>query len=636
MNSFGGRLGRLLKRFARSRKGNVAMMAGIALPVLLMISAGAIDLHHAAKVKSELQDALDAATLAAARSNYTAASDIQRVGMASLKANMPNYFKDGGGDVASFTLPSRYQVQATATVQVKTIIANVFLPPYGKLFDDYLPMSASSDVLRASRNVEVAMALDITGSMASYMKDLKDAAKELVGIVVQGDQQVFQTRVALIPYAAGVNAGTYAEAMRGVLLEKTNITNVAWHQGAKVLTGAATTGFTAPNGHGLSPGDYVYLTGFATNPTSGNSLQNKIFRVNSVNGNVFTINESLTSRNIVANGTRTFYRCYDSQCNVAVTSPNHGLSTNDYATITGVSGITALNNNTYKVTRLTDSMFTVPVARPSGTFSGSNGRVECHYDGCKVRKFDSQDGVMRTLASSTCVTERPYASGRSVPSDVAPSSGSRTNLVGRMYPEISSSNANPCPTPVITPLTNDITSSNNLNKIIDDYSSGGSTAGQIGIEQAWYAISPTFGSIFPKDSRPNEFDSSKTVKAVILMTDGEFNTPYCQGVISQDAVDNGNAGNKDYQINCGSTNGSVFEQSVRVCDAMKAQGIVVYTVGFNLKTAPLNSVTDTAYEVMYRCATDPREHFFATTSGRDMKEAFKQIGRDITRLRIAR
>jgi len=139
---------RLLSGFARSQRGNVALIAGIALPVLLMISAGAIDLHHAAKVKSELQDALDAATLAAARSNYTAAGDIQRVGMASIRANMPQYFKDNPGDVATFTLGSRYQVQATATVQVKTIIANVFLPPYGKLFDDYLPMTASSDVLR--------------------------------------------------------------------------------------------------------------------------------------------------------------------------------------------------------------------------------------------------------------------------------------------------------------------------------------------------------------------------------------------------------------------------------------------------------------------------------------------------------
>lgn len=636
MNSFTRKAAGLLRRFGRSRRGNVAMMAGIALPVLLMLSAGAIDLHHAAKVKSELQDALDAASLAAARSNYTAAADIQRVGMTSLRANMPDYFKDGSGDVANFVLASRYQIQATATVQVKTIIANVFLPPYGKLFDDYLPMSASSDVLRASRNVEVAMALDITGSMAKHMDDLKAAAKELVGIVVQGDQEVFTTRVALIPYAAGVNAGDWANEMRGDPIAKTVVTGAAWHQGEKSITAASASAFTTSQAHGLKRGDYVYLTGFVTNPSRGSSLNNKIFQVSSVSGNDFTIDAQTTTQN-VAGTNRKVYRCFNNRCHTQITSVNHGLTTNDYATLSNVSGISGLNG-THQVTRIDNDRFLIPVARPSGTYSGSNGRVECHYDGCPVRKFINQGGTLRTLNISDCVSERPYAPGSNRPSDARPVRATRTNLVGRVYPDIvSSSNQNPCPPKeaAITPLTNNI-GKGGLYDIIDDLKSGGSTAGQIGVEQAWYAVSPTFGAIFDAANRPNAFDSSKTVKAVILMTDGEFNTPYCQGVISQDAVDDGSAGQVGYQINCPSTNGSLFEQSVRTCEAMKAQGIVIYTVGFNLKTSFVNSVTDTAYEVMYRCASDPEENFFPAASGTDLKEAFKAIGRDITRLRIAR
>lgn len=636
MNSIKRATSRLLKRFARSQRGNVAMIAGIALPVLLMISAGAIDLHHAAKVKSELQDALDAATLAAARSSYTAPADIQRVGMASIRANMPKYFKDNPADVATFTLASRYQIQATATVQVKTIIANVFLPPYGKLFDDHLPMSASSDVLRASRNVEVAMALDITGSMDRYMDDLRGAAKELVGIVVQGDQEIFQTRVALIPYAAGVNAGTWADAMRGSALPKTNVTKAGWADPAVNFASTTTsTSFVTSNNHGLSAGDTVYLTGFRTSSSGGvSSINNRAHTVRAVTSNTrFTINSSVNN-NIVAAAsgeTRQMRRCFKSDCSTVITSVNHHIDTNEYVTISGVSGVTGVNG-TFKATKLNANEFTIPLNRPSGNFSGTSGRVECHGDGCEVRKYDNPNGTVRTLNMSDCVSERPYASGSSRPSDARPSDSARSNLVGRVYPH----SGNPCPAPTITPLSNTVRGTGNLNTIIDGYVSGGSTAGQIGIEQAWYAISPTYGAIFPAANRPNEFDTSKTVKAVVLMTDGEFNTPYCQGVISQDAVDNGNAGEASYQINCGSVNGNLFEQSVRTCDAMKAQGIVVYTVGFNLQVAQVNSVTDTAYEVMYRCASDPRENFFPTTSGKDMKEAFKQIGRDITRLRIAR
>ena len=119
------------------------------------------------------------------------------------------------------------------------------------------------------------------------------------------------------------------------------------------------------------------------------------------------------------------------------------------------------------------------------------------------------------------------------------------------------------------------------------------------------------------------------------MTDGEFNIPFCQGVIAQDALDEGSGSNND-KINCDASNGDAFNQAYQTCLAMKRQGIVVYSVAFNMKTAVVRGAVDTAYEVMYMCATDPDENFFAVSDGTNLKEAFKQIGRDITRLRIAR
>src|SRR5690606_15813844 len=80
-----------LRRAGVDVGGNVAMMFGLALPVLLMIVVGAIDINRASTAKVTLQDALDAATLAAARSQYTTQVDIQRVGMDALRANLQNY-----------------------------------------------------------------------------------------------------------------------------------------------------------------------------------------------------------------------------------------------------------------------------------------------------------------------------------------------------------------------------------------------------------------------------------------------------------------------------------------------------------------------------------------------------------------
>ncbi|MGH7019588.1 MAG: pilus assembly protein TadG-related protein, partial [Brevundimonas sp.] len=238
-------------RFAAGTRGNVAMMFGLALPVLLMMTLGAIDIHQASKVRANLQDALDAAALAAARSNAADAKTITDVGMAALKANMPGYFIDGNGDTATFVLQNKVVV-ADAKVNVKVLVANIVLPPYGKLLDDYLPVSTQSQVDRSSRNVEVGLVLDITGSMdncnrncppQSKMAALKVAAKQLVAIVVQEDQQYFYSRMAIIPYSTSVNMGAadkggYVVGARGTPIGATAITGAAWTTGAsKSITG---------------------------------------------------------------------------------------------------------------------------------------------------------------------------------------------------------------------------------------------------------------------------------------------------------------------------------------------------------------------------------------------------------------
>ena len=177
----------LARRFAGDVRGNVAMLFGLSLPVLILMTFGGVDIHRISTVRVNLQDALDAAALAAARSPYTEDADLQRVGLAALKANLqayPNVTLEE--DQTSFTLNSDVVVVAEARVQVKTLVANIFLPPYGQLMDDYLPVGGHSEVDRSSRNIEVALVLDVTGSMAGQrIIDLKAAAKDLVDIIVQ-------------------------------------------------------------------------------------------------------------------------------------------------------------------------------------------------------------------------------------------------------------------------------------------------------------------------------------------------------------------------------------------------------------------------------------------------------------------
>lgn len=624
----------LASRFLRQTQGNVAMMFAMALPVLLMITLGAIDIHQASKVKAQLQDALDAAALAAARSNFTDDVNINKAGMAALKANMPGYFgKDG--DTASFTLVDNRRVEAEAKVDVKVLVANVFLPPYGKLLDDYLPVGASSEVVRASRNVEVALVLDITGSMAgSPLVSLKDAAKELVGLVVQEQQSPFTSRVALVPYSMGVNLGDYAAKARGPLQTSTTVQGADWADAAKSLSRVSNGSLTASN-HGLKKDDYVWISGVSNAPSG---LNNRVHRVSSVTTNSFQISGFSGSGR---NNTGSFRRCWAPDCQVWVTSAQHTLSTGDWVRVSGVQGMSALNDY-FQVTKISDDQFSVGLSGPEQSAYSRGGTVQCGYDGCERRYFIGRDNrTLRDLSSSTCVSERLWTernrSGALIPTDRSPGRTSeRDEWGGRNYPH----EDNRCLSNTLTPLTDQVDDDDKrgvkgLNSQIDAYRAAGSTAGQIGIEWGWYAVSPNFNTVWPSASSANLYDTSKTLKAVVLMTDGEFNNPYCQGVISHDAPSNGSAGNANFQINCSAPNGSPFAQSVALCEGMKKENIVIYTVGFNLSTSTGGAGVDTAYEVMQQCATS-KEHFFTPNKNTDLKEAFRAIGRDITRLRIAR
>lgn len=619
-------LARLASRLMRRTEGNVAMMFAMALPVLMMITLGGIDIHQASKVKANLQDALDAAALAAARSTYTDDADINRVGLAALKANMPGYFREGSLDTANFVLADN-RVTGDARVNVKVLVANIVLPPYGKLLDDYLPVSSRSEVLRASRNVEVAMVLDTTGSMdGTRISDLRAAAMELVDIVVQQQQTPFYSRVALAPYdwavkldASAALPGTLARAARGDLRRPTGITDVRYFDssgGVSSVSRARPAVVTTTTNHGLKTGDRVAIAG-VSNTTS---INDNAYTVTVVDTKTFRLDGSDTSSHSKTGSGGTFAKCLRADCKLIVTSARHGLTDNDYVYIDGVSGLRRrtnsvpnINGGFVPVEVLDADRFVIDRFGPNYDAYGNSGQAYCTVRGCEYFVFKNSAGSMSILPATNCVSER---TGAEAYTDAAPS----TAFVGRVY-------SNSCGSQPILPLTS---VRSDLENRIGALRASGNTAGQIGIAWGWYLVSPTFGSIFTGDGQPAPYNTSETLKAVVLMTDGEFNAPYCQDVAAN------TGGSSTSRIYCPATNGSPFQQSVKLCEGMKAQNIVVYTVGFGLSTNRGKAGVDTAIEVMETCATNKDTHFFMANSGTDLKDAFKAIGRDITRLRIAR
>lgn len=172
-----------------------------------------------------------------------------------------------------------------------------------------------------------------------------------------------------------------------------------------------------------------------------------------------------------------------------------------------------------------------------------------------------------------------------------------------------SKRAQNCPDAEIVPMTDD---KGQLKSTVNGYGVGGSTAGQLGTAWAWYLLSPKWAGIWPAQSRPVEYRDGKTIKVAVLMTDGIYNT--VNGVNWGDGSSEG--------IEAG-------DKAVRLCEAMRNEGIVVYTVGFQLRGAsePLR--------VLQNCASNASS-FYNAESGDELRLAFRSIAEQIVTLRLSK
>lgn len=195
----------------------------------------------------------------------------------------------------------------------------------------------------------------------------------------------------------------------------------------------------------------------------------------------------------------------------------------------------------------------------------------------------------QTEYRTNCVAERNI-SGNARYEDDAPGSGRYSTALWT-----TSSNASCAPgnNASVLPLTNTRTA---IEAKINGLSASGGTAGHIGTAWAWYTISDKWASFWGSDHAP-EPAAPDLLKAAVLMTDGEYNN--CQG---------------------GTSCSNSSSQALSFCTNMKAQGIRVFTVGFDINN-------NSARNMLIECASPGDYHF--PYSSEQMREAFRSIGNSL-------
>lgn len=554
IDKIGSGLKNLGKRLWRARDGGVAMMFALAMPPMTMMAVCGLDIHRASSVRQSLQDALDAATLAAARSGETTDAGVRTVGMRVLRANLaqfPYVTLNEQVNSTNFDLNADGSVTSYARVAVDTLVAGAFL-------GDELDVNVDSLVNRStSLRLEVALVIDNTGSMASGGKldAAQDAAEDLVRTLedaAANSTEDVPVRISLVPFSqtVRVNAGF------GTQNNRTSATAMGWlsrstsHTGSTGATGLFSSGVdrfqlldTLRIGWGgcVESRPYPYDVQ-DTAPSSGNQS--------------------------------TMFVPYFSP-----DTPDQNTFPND--------------NGWWNYARYNDYI-DEPTTSLSGLVSNLTGQIT---NGVQLQAWE------RLLKDSTKYTRSRLRSG--IGTNLGPNQG--------------------CDLEPVVRLTEDFDS---IVDSIEDMVATGNTNVPMGLMWGWHTLSPR-----APFADGVAYGTEDVQKIVVLLTDGDNvnstasnpdNSVYSGvGLIWQGRLGT----DMDVASSAQRRTDRMDERLLELCENMRDESIVIYTVGVQVST--------NSQRLLASCAGSD-DQFFNVTSAGGIAAAFDQIVGRINNLRIVR
>lgn len=190
----------------------------------------------------------------------------------------------------------------------------------------------------------------------------------------------------------------------------------------------------------------------------------------------------------------------------------------------------------------------------------------------------------------------------------------------------------------------------------------GGTMANLGLAWGWRTISPSWRGVWGGDSPaelPLAYETPSMQKVVILLTDGVnqwYDWPGDKWTVDGEDHYSGMPGNNKYpgsydtdyksewpgadytaygrlsEGRLGTTSNSgakneVNDRMIELCNAMKAEDVLLYTITFRLG----DSATRSLYE---DCATST-DHYFDSPSNGDLQQVFVEIANELSNLRIA-
>lgn len=564
-----------------------AMMAAAMIPMLGFAGIG-IDVSRTYMAQSRLQSAVDAAVLAAVRAEQFQPGTGTSPGTSTVStvnnyiaANMPAQFAGSTRQTPTLTI-NRTVEELNITLTVEGTVPTSIMRVFGFTT---LPIRAQAVGVAGRtlpRAVEAMMVLDVTGSMDSNggMTALKSSINSFLDIVYGTGQTRSNFAIGMMPYNVVVNVGRLLPTNR-----------------VEAINGFTTRPATDARGWK----GCVYA-----DPTQHTLSSN----INTIDANTFDMGNTVPG---------------DTGVPLARPFMYPPMWVNSFH----------LQDNRYQLGATTAEAIAAANIEPMRT--------------ALIRRYGTNICRNSSNADVTCPTTGTWPAGTVVHPDRLPDYSSWQAPI--LYNStVKPSNANNhvsrspnyvCPTEAL-PIS--------YNRTKADYVTYGNNLQPLFNIGTWHNQAMTWGyrlmtraDVFPRNRPAN----IPVRQVMIFMTDGNFDSNDQGSTLTgrnpeflRDTAYSGYASYSDkWLVNQDFPSGSTGTANARAahrdatalrfaktCQAMKRDGIEIYTITFAIAT---NAEGNATREMFRTCATDRTTHFFETQNANDLRLAFATIAADL-------
>src|SRR5262245_37906165 len=195
-----------LRAFRTAQAGNVVFTFALAMIPMVGFVGAAVDYSRGNSAKAAMQAAVDSTALMLSKEALSLNST-------QLNARAMDIFRAlfNRTDVFNISIKPTFTSPEQGNFRIDVAGTGEVATTFTKLFNQHtLKVNVSSEVLWGMKKLELALALDNTGSMASSgkMANLKTAAHALLDVLKKAAKKDGDVKVAIIPFDTTVNIGT--------------------------------------------------------------------------------------------------------------------------------------------------------------------------------------------------------------------------------------------------------------------------------------------------------------------------------------------------------------------------------------------------------------------------------------------